>query len=186
MAHRRPVVFRMGTDAVSRTHDYLRLIDTRTRGRRYDVTPLFANPQAFSALVEDLIRPFAQVEFDCVAGIDALGFVLGTAIAVRLKKGFVPIRKGGKLPVQADTAEFVDYTGQGKSLELRTGAIHAGARVLVVDEWVETGAQIKAACELVEKQGGAVIGVATINMDDNPTTRMLREKYKCHTVWRDD
>ncbi len=166
--------------------NYLRLIDTHTQGRRNDVTPLFANPQAFSALVEDLIRPFAEVQFDCVAGIDALGFILGTAIAVRLKKGFVPIRKGGKLPVPTDTAEFVDYTKQRKSLELRAGAIQAGTRVLVVDEWVETGAQIKAACELLEKQGGVVIGVATINMDDNPATRMLREKYKCHTVWRDE
>ena len=166
--------------------DYLRLIDTQTQGRRYDVTPLFADFQAFSALVEDLIHPFAKVEFDCVAGIDALGFILGAAIAVRLKKGFVPIRKGGKLPVRTDTAEFVDYTEQKKSLELRVGAIPTGTRVLVVDEWVETGAQVRAAIELLEKQGGVVIGVATINMDDNAVTRQLRNKYQCHSVWRDD
>ena len=166
--------------------DYLRLIDKQTQGRRYDVTPLFADFQAFSALVEDLIRPFAEVEFDCVAGIDALGFILGTAIAIRLKKGFVPIRKGGKLPVRIDTAEFVDYTGQEKSLELRVDAIQTGTRVLVVDEWVETGAQVRAAIELLEKQGGGVIGVASINMEDNAVTRLLRDKYQCHTVWRDD
>ena len=166
--------------------DYLRLIDTQTQGRRYDVTPLFADFQAFSALVEDLIRPFAKVEFDCVAGIDALGFILGAAIAVRLKKGFVPIRKGGKLPVRTDTAEFVDYTEQKKSLELRVGAIPTGTRVLVVDEWIETGAQVRAAIELLEKQGGVLIGVATINMDDNAVTRQLRNKYQCHSVWRDD
>ena len=95
-----------------------------------------------------------------MAGIDALGFILGAAIAVRLKKGFVPIRKGGKLPVQTDVARFVDYTGQEKSLELRVGAIQPRTRVLVVDEWVETGAQVRAAIELLEKQGGVVIGVA--------------------------
>jgi adenine phosphoribosyltransferase len=165
--------------------NYLRLIDTQTHGRRYDVTPLFADFQAFSALVEDLIHPFAEVEFDCAAGIDALGFILGAAIAVRLKKGFVPIRKGGKLPVPADVAEFVDYTGQKKSLELRIGAIQAGTRVLLVDEWVETGAQIQAAIELVEKQGGVVIGVTTTNMEDNAVTRLLRNKYHCHSVWCD-
>ena len=165
---------------------YLRLIDTHTQGRRYDVTPLFANFQAFSALVEDLIHPLAEVEFDCVAGIDALGFILGTAIAVRLEKGFVPIRKGGKLPVQTNTAEFVDYTAQMKSLELRIGAIQAGTRVLVVDEWVETGAQVQAAIELLEKQGAVVIGIATINMEDNAVNRLLRDKYQCHSVWRDD
>jgi adenine phosphoribosyltransferase len=137
-------------------------------------------------LVEDLIHPFAKVEFDCVAGIDALGFILGAAIAVRLEKGFVPIRKGGKLPVPTDRAEFVDYTEQKKSLELRIGAIRAGTRVLVVDEWIETGAQIQAAIELLEKQGGVVIGIATINMEDNAVTRLLRDKYQCHAVWRDD
>jgi adenine phosphoribosyltransferase len=166
--------------------NYLRLIDTHTQGRRYDVTPLFADFQAFSALVENLIHPFAKVEFNCVAGIDALGFILGTGIAVRLEKGFVPIRKGGKLPVQTDVARFVDYTGQEKSLELRVGAIQKGTRVLVVDEWIETGAQIQAAIELVEKQGGVVIGVATINMEDNAVTRLLRGKYRCHSVWHDD
>ena len=166
--------------------NYLRLIDTQTQGRRYDVTPLFADFQAFSALVEDLIRPFAEVEFDCVAGIDALGFILGAAIAVRLEKGFVPIRKGGKLPVPAGGTEFVDYTGQEKSLELRIGAIQPGTRILVVDEWVETGAQVQAAVDLLEKQGGVVIGVATINMEDTAVTRLLRGKYQCHSVWRND
>jgi adenine phosphoribosyltransferase len=166
--------------------NYLRLVDTHTQGRRYDVTPLFADPQAFAALVEDLIHPFAEIESDCVAGIDALGFILGAAIAVRLDKGFVPIRKGGKLPVQTDTAKFVDYTAQKKSLELRIGAIRSGTRVLVVDEWVETGAQVQAAIELLERQGGVVIGVATINMEDNAITRLLRSKYQCHSVWRDD
>ena len=166
--------------------DYLRLIDKQTQGRRYDITPLFANFQAFSALVEDLIHPFAKIKFDCVAGIDALGFILGAAIAVRLEKGFVPVRKGGKLPVRTDVAEFVDYTAQNKSLELKVGAIRAGTRVLVVDEWVETGAQVQAAIELGEKQGGVVIGVATINIDDNAVTRQLRNKYQCHSVWRND
>ncbi len=121
-----------------------------------------------------------------MAGIDALGFILGAAIAVRLKKGFVPIRKGGKLPVQTDVARFVDYTGQEKSLELRVGAIQPRTRVLVVDEWVETGAQVRAAIELLEKQGGVVIGVASINMEDNSVTRLLRGRYHCHSVWRDD
>jgi len=165
--------------------NYLQLIDTHTQGRRYDVTPLFADAQAFSALVEDLIHPFAEIEFDCVAGIDALGFILGTAMAFRLKKGFVPIRKGGKLPVPSDTAEFVDYTGQKKSLELRVGALQEGTRVLVVDEWIETGAQVQGAIELLEKQGSVVIGIATINIDDNACTRMLRDKYHCRSVWRD-
>jgi adenine phosphoribosyltransferase len=91
---------------------YLELIDTDTPGRRCDVTPLFSDFEAFSALVEDLLDRFGGIEFDYVAGIDALGFILGTAIAVQAQKGFVPLRKHGKLPVEAEVETFVDYTGE--------------------------------------------------------------------------
>lgn len=165
--------------------DYLRLIATHTEGPRYDVTPLFENHEAFSALLDDLGGRFAGIRFDVVAGIDALGFILGAALAVRTGQGFVPIRKGGKLPVKADTAHFVDYTGRRKALELRADALQPGARVLVVDEWVETGARMKAAIALIEKQGGIIAGIATINVERNEGTRSLLDHYACYTVWQD-
>ncbi len=163
--------------------DYLRLIDTNTPGPRCDVTPLFADPEAFAELVADLCAPFDAADIDLVAGIDALGFILGTAIAVHLHKGFTPIRKGGKLPVAVTSVAFVDYSGQPKTLELRQGGLPAGAWVLLVDEWVETGAQVQAAVEMIEGVGGVVVGIAAINMDDNPGVRWLRERYKCVAVW---
>jgi adenine phosphoribosyltransferase len=161
---------------------YRDLIDQNTSGNRCDVTPLFADHDAFVALVEDLARPFNNPAPDLVAGIDALGFILGAALALRLDKGFVPLRKGGKLPVAVDIADFVDYTGQQKRLELRQDAIRIGERVLLVDEWIETGAQVSAAIDLIERHGGVVLGIATINMDDNPRTRALRERYTCHAA----
>jgi len=163
--------------------DYLALIDTHTAGPRYDVTPLFADFAAFAELVGDLCSQLGDVEIDAVAGIDALGFILGTAVALARRVGFITVRKGGKLPVRADTAEFVDYTGQRKALELRKGAVKAGMRVLVVDEWIETGAQVGAAIGLIEGQGGVVAGLATINIDGNPHTRSLLERYRCFSVW---
>ena len=163
--------------------DYLKLIDTQTVGPRCDVTPLFGNPQAFAELVADLCALFEADEIDYVAGIDALGFILGTAMAIHLGKGFIPIRKGGKLPVAVSTAEFVDYSGQAKRLELRQGCIKAGDKVLVVDEWIETGAQVESAVRLVEAAGGVVAGIATINMDDCTRVRQLRERYVCHALW---
>lgn len=165
--------------------DYLQLIDTDTRGPRCDVTPLFAHPAAFSQLVTDLAEPFLSMSIDYVAGIDALGFILGAALAERLKKGFIPIRKGGKLPVAVTSAEFVDYTGQQKTLELRQGTIKPGDRVLVADEWIETGAQMQAAVDLIEGAGGVVAGIAAINIDSSPLTRSLRERYTCHALWYD-
>ncbi len=165
--------------------NYLRLIDTNTQGQRYDVTPLFENCEAFSSLVRDLIRHFREVEFDCVAGVDALGFILGTAIATQANKGFVPVRKGGALPVKCDAAEFVDYTGKSKTLELRDGAIVPGLKVLLVDDWIETGGQITAAIKLIEARDGVVVGIATIGINENQATLRLKQRYNCQAVWQE-
>lgn len=157
--------------------DYLELIDRATSGCRYDVTPLFGNFHAFSALLDDLLALCRDIEYDTVAAIDALGFILGAAIVVRSEKPLVPIRKGGKLPVEVHEASFVDYTGMEKSLEIRPDAFDPSARVLLVDEWVETGAQVRAAISLIERQGAEVAAVLSISVDDNETVSELRERY---------
>jgi adenine phosphoribosyltransferase len=157
--------------------NYLELIDTSTLGRRYDVTPLFGNYQAFSSLLDDLLELSREIEYDTVAAIDALGFILGTAVAVRAKKHLVPIRKGGKLPVEVHRATFVDYSGKEKSLEIRSDALGPSDRVLLVDEWVETAAQVKAAIGLIERQGAEVTAVLSICVNDSEAVRELRESY---------
>jgi adenine phosphoribosyltransferase len=158
---------------------YLALIDHETSGNRCDVTPLFADYDAFAALVDDLAALVESLAFDLVAGIDALGFILGAALALRTDHGFVPIRKGGKLPVAVDVAECVDYTGQRKTLELRRDALTPGQRVLLVDEWIETGAQVRAAIQLIEGQGGVIAGIASLHLDDSQHTGSLRARYPC-------
>jgi len=162
--------------------DYLALIDTQTGGNRCDVTPIFADISAFNQLITDIVEPFQEQPFDYVAGIDALGFILGTAVALRIQKGFIPIRKGGKLPGSAQCVSFVDYTNQEKSLELRAQAFPSGSKILLIDEWIETGAQVRAAIALLEGQGDIIIGIATINMDENEQTYKLQNRYRCHTV----
>lgn len=161
--------------------DYLRLID-EPAGKRCDVTPLFANGDAFAALVDDLLALFSEAPFDVIAGIDALGFVLGGAMAVRAGCGFVAVRKGGKLPVAADRVEFVDYSRETKVLELRNGAVTPGMAVLVVDEWIETGAQVSAAATLIERQGGIVAGIAAIAADAGEGTRRMLERFTVRTI----
>lgn len=162
--------------------EYLRLIDRSGVGR-YDVTPLFANAIAFSALLDDILAACADLEFDLVAGVDALGFILGAGLAARSRKGLLPVRKGGKLPVPADRMPFVDYTGERKSLEIRRDAIRPGQRALVTDEWIETGAQVAAAIALIEGQGGAVAGVVTLHMDECERTRDLARRYPVRQLW---
>lgn len=158
---------------------YLALIDRDTSGNRCDVTPLFADCAAFSALVDDLAALVEPLAFDVVVGIDALGFILGAALALHTHVGFVPIRKGGKLPVDVDTVERVDYTGQRKRLEMRRDALKSGTRVLLVDEWIEMGAQAQAAITLIEGQGSVIAGIASLHMDDNEQTATLRACYPC-------
>jgi len=165
---------------------YLRWIDTNTVGNRNDVTPLFAHPADFNELVDDLVACVAGTTVDLVACIDALGFILGTAIAQKLGVGILTVRKGGKLPVETDKMGFRDYTGQDKQLEIRRDILSQGARVLVVDEWIETGAQVSATITLIEGRGAIVAGIATINMDDNKKTRSIASKYKVWSVWEKD
>jgi adenine phosphoribosyltransferase len=165
--------------------NYLSLIDINTSGNRYDVTPLFSNYDGFNALVNDLVEQVPDDDVDIVACIDALGFVLGTAIAQKLKVGILTIRKGGKLPVITDVVGFTDYTGLEKQLEIRQDILCEGMKVLIVDEWIETGAQIGASIRLIEAQGASVAGIVTIKMDDNKNTQNIKSKYKVIAAWVD-
>lgn len=150
------------------------------------MTPLFADSVAFAQLVDDLLAPFARADFDLVAGIDALGFVLGAAIASSSNSGFIPIRKGGRLPGASRSVTLRDYTGNEKSLSIRRGALNVGVRILIVDDWIETGAQMAAAIELIHSEGGKIAGVAAINIDENEATAKLMRAYRCHSVWSCD
>jgi adenine phosphoribosyltransferase len=163
---------------------YERYINKRTTGR-YDVTPIFENHRIFSNLLKDLIKPFEGIRIDKIAGIDALGFIIGGALANRLEAGFVPVRKGGKLPGIGGTVlrtSFVDYTKTKKYFEMNKGSIKNGERILIVDEWIETGAQIKAAIKLIEKQKGKVIGISVINAQKRAETTALFEKYNLKAI----
>jgi adenine phosphoribosyltransferase len=164
--------------------DYLRLIDrSKLHYKRSDVTPIFGEPAAFGALVEDLLAPFRDVRIERVVGTDALGFVVGTALALKLGVGFVPVRKGGKLPVKHERVSFRDYSGVEKVLELRAEPWPPRTRVLLVDDWIETGATARAAAQLIEGAGGVVVGIAAIAFRKNAQTSGLWAKYRCHGVW---
>ncbi len=152
---------------------------------RCDITPLFENPKVFNNLVNDLITLSKKHDFDKIAAIDALGFVLGSAVAYKLKKPLILIRKKGKLPypkkrILSDL--FVDYTKIKKGLEIRKNSINKGEKVLIIDEWIETGAQIKSAIKLIEKLGGKVSGIVVLSAHLNNKTKVLFEKYGCKAI----
>ncbi|MBF0108160.1 MAG: adenine phosphoribosyltransferase [Magnetococcales bacterium] len=128
-----------------------------------DITTLLKDPmglrQSIDALAQRCLA--ADMAFDCVVGIEARGFILGGALAYTLGKGFVPVRKKGKLPGAVVTQEYQLEYGTD-SIEIHKDAIVAGSRVLLVDDLLATGGTALAAAALVEKLGGIVAQMAFI------------------------
>ncbi|KAF5908223.1 adenine phosphoribosyltransferase-like, partial [Clarias magur] len=139
---------------------YLSLMAPNTKGPNYawlDPSRLYCHSQALSECVTDLLKPFKNDKIDLVAGLDAMGFILGSAVAMTLGKGFLAIRKAGHLCVETQTQEYSDYSGRDKLMEVRVDVLKPGLCVLIVDQWIETGGTMKAAIKLVEKQGASVV-----------------------------
>ncbi|XDV32603.1 hypothetical protein PO909_003373, partial [Leuciscus waleckii] len=86
-----------------------------------------------------------------------MGFILRSAVAMTLGKGFLAIRKAGHLCVETRTQDYSDYSGREKCMEVRVDVLKSGLRVLIVDQWIETGGTMKAAIKLVENQGATVV-----------------------------
>ena len=166
--------------------DYYRPhIDRRVPGNKVDLTPLCNESEVRRKLILDLARPFRKVDLDKVASPESLGFILGSAVAQRLNKGFIPFRKGRKLPVHRQyksSVSFVDYTNQRKSLEVNRSLIKAGERILIVDDVIDTGAQVKTMIKLIERLHGEVVGVSVLVADRSRKTRHLIEKYNVHAI----
>jgi adenine phosphoribosyltransferase len=133
---------------------------------RCDLSALLAAPREFSAVVRELARPFGRPAVDRVVGIDAAGIPFAAGVALQLGVGLALIRTAGKAAGEVVHDECVDYTRSRKRFELVRDAIQPGERVLVVDDWAETGEQLAMARRLVEGVGGVVVGAACVNVDE--------------------
>jgi adenine phosphoribosyltransferase len=123
-----------------------------------DITPLLADGALFADTVAALAaahRPGSGAEVDVVAGIEARGFIFGAAVAVALGVGFVPIRKGGKLPHTTVAAQYALEYGVA-TIEVHTDAVRPGQRVLLLDDVLATGGTAEAAARLLEGLGAEV------------------------------
>ena len=164
---------------------YLNIMSPNTKGEKFawlDPTSIYINTNAFIDLLDDLLDDLEEIDCDVVAGIDAMGFVLGSALAARLRKGFLPIRKAGKLCVDTKKVDFVNYSKRNQFMEIRFPAFEAGTKVIIVDQWVETGGTMGAAIKLIEQQGGLVNGVIALAIEENDNTKKLRNDYKCFSA----
>jgi adenine phosphoribosyltransferase len=140
-----------------------------------DVTTLFLDPRGFRLAIDQLLAPFVGQKIDLVAGLEARGFILGGAVAHQLSKGFVPIRKKGKLPGRTVERDYELEYGSA-TVEMHDDAVEPGQKVLLVDDLLATGGTAEAGIRLIEGLGGEVIGCAfVIDLPDLGGRRKLED-----------
>lgn len=124
-----------------------------------DITPVLADPAAFSALIDAMAEPYVDKGITKVAGIEARGFTLATPVADRIGAGFIPLRKPGKLPYETVKEEYELEYGMD-ALEVHIDAVLEGEQVLLVDDVIATGGTAKAAIQLLRHVGAEVVGLS--------------------------
>ncbi len=127
----------------------------------YDISPLLAHPQAWQTTVDRLAEIVHQHEPDVLAGIESRGFLVAAPLALKLNKGFVMVRKKGKLP--GATLPFTyDLEYGTDTIEIQADAVQPGQRVFLLDDLLATGGTMNAAAQLLRSAGAQVTGAACI------------------------
>ncbi len=124
-----------------------------------DITPVLADPRLFAGCIELLTDKVKPGEVDFVVGIDARGFIFAAAAALRLKAGFVPVRKKGKLPFHTHEESY-DLEYGSNTMAVHIDAVHKDSRVLLVDDLLATGGTAAAAIGLLRRLGARIVGIS--------------------------
>ena len=154
------------------------VLDYPVKGIEFrDISTLISDPEGLQLVVKGLQARYERNnEFDIIVGIEARGFIVGSALAYALRKGFVMIRKPGKLPGKVISQEYQLEYGSDK-MEIHADAFIPGTKVLVVDDLIATGGTVMSAIALVEKLGGVVTEAAFIvDLPDIGGSKKLQDK----------
>jgi adenine phosphoribosyltransferase len=146
-----------------------------------DITTLIKDPVGFRLVIDTMTQRYvhADFDFDTIVGIESRGFIIGAALAYTLGKGFIPIRKKGKLPAEVVSQEYALEYGTDQ-IEIHKDALKKGERVLLVDDLLATGGTALAAAALIEKLGGVVAEMAfVVDLPDvGGKKKLMDKKYK--------
>ena len=156
------------TDVVANVKSKIRSVnDFPKKGIIFrDITTALKEPEVLKEMIDYLCDQFKDVKIDYIAGIESRGFIFGMPMAYKLNAGFVPIRKPNKLPAKTLSQEYQLEYGTDK-IEIHTDAIKEGDNVLIVDDLLATGGTAEAACKLINKTGGNLVGIAfLIELED--------------------
>lgn len=146
-----------------------------------DVTSLLQSGEGFSAAVDEILKQLDDVEFDAVLGLEARGFLFGAPVAYAKKKGFIPVRKKGKLPRATVSAEYELEYGTAE-VEIHTDSIKKGDKVVIIDDLIATGGTLEAAAKLVEQLGGEVVGIVCLIELTDLKGRDKLKKYNVRSI----
>ncbi|HHX62195.1 MAG TPA: adenine phosphoribosyltransferase [Epulopiscium sp.] len=123
-----------------------------------DITPLLQSPEGLRESVNRMQEGLKDLDFDLVVGPESRGFLFGVPIAYNLNKGFVPVRKPGKLPYKTISQDY-DLEYGSSTIELHIDAIKPGQKVVIVDDLLATGGTTRAMIDLIEKMGGEIVKI---------------------------
>ena len=126
-----------------------------------DITPLLNDPIAFKKAIDILAKRYKKEQVDQIVAIESRGFIFGAALAYKLKVGFVPIRKKGKLPHKTKSVSYELEYGTD-TLEIHEDAVKPNSRVLVVDDLLATGGTVAAVLRLLRDLQATIVGVAFV------------------------
>lgn len=121
-----------------------------------DITPLLGDPQGLQLAIDALLKELKEVDYDLVIGPESRGFIFGVPVAYGAGKGFVPVRKAGKLPRETVSMEY-DLEYGSAVIEMHKDAVKPGQKVVIVDDLIATGGTTKAMIKLIEEAGGEVV-----------------------------
>ncbi|MFW5992227.1 MAG: adenine phosphoribosyltransferase [Halanaerobiaceae bacterium] len=123
-----------------------------------DITTLLKDAGGFKKSIDLMVEYYDNYEVDYIVGIEARGFIYAAPMAYAMNKGFIPIRKPGKLPAEKVSAEYELEYGSNQ-IEIHVDAINPGDKVLLIDDLLATGGTVRAAVDLIEKLGGEIAGI---------------------------
>lgn len=146
-----------------------------------DITPILSDPEAFQRAITCLKLLASEVDFDVIVAPEARGFIFGSTLAHTMSKGFVPVRKKGKLPFETIEEEYALEYGTA-TLQMHKDGIKKGQRVVIVDDLLATGGTVKAIIKLVERLGGEVVKICCLIELPKLNGRKTLEGYKVDSV----
>lgn len=146
-----------------------------------DITTLLKDKDAFKLTLDLMEKELKDIDFDYVIGIESRGFLFGAPLADRMGKGFIPVRKPGKLPADIEKVSY-DLEYGANQLEIHKDAINEGDKVIIIDDLIATGGSAQATGKLIESLGGDIAGFGFLIELTSLNGRDLLKDYKVFSL----